>query len=247
VSIKNRDSMILFPMLRLESRIVATAMLVFALAGCADTKNAHDPLLGRLSWFQYLAGADIKSACVADAPARYRFVYNAVFDEQVRSYDLTRTPTGATLATNVTGSGIQLVEFALGDSLRPQSIKRQAEAQLDRDAYLALIRQLEADGFGAAPQEGLRLPSYDFYWAVSACAGGRFHFNVWRNRTPAFDALRFPALLYAHDTTDVPPAKPYAQTYAAHTDRVRANYGRDMNFELVVRDGGLAGTGAWFR
>lgn len=247
MSIKNRDSMILFPMLRLKSRIVAAAFFVAALASCADTKNVHDPLLGRLSWFQYLAGADIKAACVADAPVRYRFIYNAVFDEQVRSYELARTAAGATLDTNVSGSGIQLVEFRLGESWRPESIKRQATATLDRDAYLALIRQIEADGFGAAPEEGLRLPSYDFYWAVSACAGGRFHFNVWRNQTPGFEALRFPALLFAQDTTDIPPAKPYAQTYAAHTDRVRANYGRDMNFELVVRNGGLAGTTPWFR
>ncbi len=247
MSIKNHDSMILFPMPRVKSRIVASVLCAIALIGCADTARVHDPLLGRLSWFQYLAGEDIKAACSAQAPARYRFIYNAVFDEQVRSYDLARTESGATLNVNVSGSGIQLVEFAVGDSLRPQSIKRQAEAALDREAYLALIRQVEADGFGAPPQEGLRLPSYDFYWAVSACAGGRFHFNVWRNQTPGFEALRFPALLFAQDTTDVPPAKPYAQTYAAHTDRVRASYGRDMNFELVVRNGGLAGTTPWFR
>jgi hypothetical protein len=234
-------------MLRVKSRIVAAALVAFALAGCADTKRAHEPLLGRLSWFQYLAGADIKAACAADAPARYRFVYNAVFDEQVRSYDLARTATGATLNVNVAGGGIQLVEFALGESWRAQTVKRRAEATLEREVYLALIRQVEADGFGAPPEEGLRLPSYDFYWAVSACAGGRFHFNVWRNQTPGFEVLRFPAQLFAQDTTSVPPAKPYAQTYAAHVDRVRGSDGRDLNFEMIVRNGELAGTGPWFR
>ncbi len=247
MSIKNRDSMLLFPALRLESRRWVLALGALVLAGCADTKNAHDPLLGRASWFAYLAGEDIKAACTADAPARYRFVYNAVFDEQVRSYDLVRTGTGAALSVNVSGGGIKLVEFAVGSSLRPETIKRTAEANLDPAAYMALIRQVEADGFGAPPQEGLRLPSYDFYWAVSACAGGRFHFNAWRNQTPGFEALRFPALLYAQDTTDVPPAKPYAQTYAAYMDRVAANYGRDQNFELVVRNGGLGGTAPWLR
>lgn len=253
MSIKNRDSMILFPMLRLDpelrlkSRIVAAALFALALAGCADTSRVDNPLLARFSWFQYLAGEDIKAACTAEAPARYRFVYNAVFDEQVRAYDLVRTESGAELKARVSGGDIRLLEFGFGTSWRPETVRRESTAQLDREAYLALIRQIEADGFGAAPQEGMRLQSYDFYWAVSACAGGRFHFNAWRNQTPEFAALRFPALLYAQDKTDIPPARPYAQTYAAHVDRVRDKSGRDQNFEMIVRNGGLAGTAPWIR
>lgn len=246
MSIKNRDSMILFPMLRLDSRIVAAFLALFV-AGCADTSRVDNPLLARFSWFQYLAGEDIKAACVADAPARYRFVYNAVFDEQVRTYDLVRTEAGADLKSRVSNGEIRVLEFGFGASWRPETLKRQADATLDREAYLALIRQVEADGFGASPQEGLRLPSYDFYWAVSACAGGRFHFNVWRNETPGFAALRFPALLFAQDKTDIAPARPYAQTYAAHVDRLRFGSGRDQNFEMMVRDGGLVGTAPLFR
>ena len=247
MSIKNRDSMVLAPALRFKSRVLGLALAALAVAGCADTQRAHDPLVGRVSWFAYLAGDDIKAACAADAPARYRFVYNAVFDEQVRSYDLVRTETGAKLTVNVSGGGIRLVEFAVGASLRPETVKRMVEVDLDRAAYLELIRQVEADGFGAPPPEGLRLPSYDFYWAVSACAGGRFHFNVWRNETPGFAALRFPGLLFAQDTTTIPPAKPYPQTYAAHVDRIAANHGRDQNFELIIRDGGLGGMLTLFR
>lgn len=246
MSIKNRDSMFLFRVLLLDSRIMA-ACLAISLAGCADTSRVDNPLLGRFSWFQYLAGEDIKAACVAGAPARYRFVYNAVFDEQVRSYDLTRTAGGADLTVRVSGGDSRLVEFALGTDWRAEVPKRQAEAKLDPEAYLALIRQVEADGFGAPPEEGLRLPSYDFYWAVAACAGGRFHFNAWRNETPGFAALRFPALLYAQDKTDIAPARPFRNTYAAHVDRVRDRSGRDLNFEMMVRDGGLIGTAPIFR
>jgi hypothetical protein len=248
VSIKNRDSMILFPGLRLKSRIVAAALGALALAGCADTARVGTPIIGQFSWFQYLAGQDIKAACTAaDAPARYRFVYNAVFDEQVRAYDLVRTEAGAELKARVSGGDTRLLEFGFGASWRPETIKRESDAALDSAAYLALIRQVEADGFGAAPQEGMRLQSYEFYWAVSACAGGRFHFNVWRNQTPEFEALKFPALLYAQDKTDIAPAKPYAQTYAAHLDRVRDRSGRDQNFEMFVRDGGLMGTAPLWR
>jgi hypothetical protein len=248
VSIKKHDSMNLFPGLRLDSRIVAAALVVLALAGCADTSRVDNPLLVRFSWFQYLAGQDIKAACtVADAPARYRFVYNAVFDEQVRAYDLVRNDAGAELKARVSGGDIRVLEFGFGSSWRPEAIKRESAAQLDPAAYLALVRQIEADGFGAAPQEGMRLQSYEFYWAVSACAGGRFHFNVWRNETPEFAALRFPALLFAQDKTDIAPARPYGNTYAAHLDRVRDKSGRDQNFEMIVRDGGLMGTAPIFR
>ncbi|MCM0019354.1 MAG: hypothetical protein NBV67_05120 [Tagaea sp.] len=227
---------------------MAAALAVLALAGCADTSRVDNPLLARFSWFQYLAGQDIKAACTsADAPARYRFVYNAVFDEQVRAYDLQRNEAGAELKSRVSGGDIRLLEFGFGSSWRPETLKRESTAQLDTATYLALIRQIEADGFGAAPQEGMRLQSYDFYWTVSACAGGRFHFNAWRNETPEFAALRFPALLFAQDKTDIAPAKPYAQTYAAHIDRVRNNFGRDQNFEMIVRDGGLFGTAPLLR
>jgi hypothetical protein len=54
-------------------------------------------------------------------------------------------------------------------------------------------------------------------------------------------------LLYAHDKTDIPPARPYAQTYAAHVDRIRDKSGVDKNFEMIVRNGGLVGTAPWFR
>ncbi len=218
---------------------VALLGIALALAACADTSRVNNPVVGRLSYFQYLAGQDIKSACTADAPARYRFVYNAVFDEQVRSYDLFQTTDGAKLAVNVGNSEIRVFEFPLAWPIRPEAVRRQAEATLDRADYLALIRQVEADGFGAPAQEGLRLQSYDFYWAVSACAGGKFHFNAWVNRTPGFAALRFPQLLYSHDTTTIPPAKPFANTYGAHVDRRRDDQNPDRNFEMIVRNGEL--------
>jgi hypothetical protein len=243
MSIKNRDSRVLFPVL---GKLVAL-LGVATLAACGDPAKVDNPVLGRFAWLPYLAGEDIKSACADGAPARYRFVYNAVFDEQVRTYDLVRTESGATLEARVSGGDVRFLEFNFGASWRPETIKRRSDATLDREAYLALIRQVEADGFGAAPEEGMRLQSYDFYWAVSACAGGKFHFNVWRNETPGFAALRFPALLFAQDTTDIPPAKPYAQTYAAHFDRQRDKSGRDQNFEIIVRNGGLMGSAPWIR
>ncbi|MBC8792201.1 MAG: hypothetical protein C6Y20_11390 [Tagaea sp. CACIAM 22H2] len=218
---------------------VALLGIALALAACADTSRVHTPVVGGLSYFNYLAGNDIKAACTADAPARYRFVYNAVFDEQVRSYDLQQTADGAKLSVNVGNSEIRVFEFPLSWPIRPEAVKRQAEATLSRADYLALIRQVEADGFGAAAPEGMRLQSYDFYWAVSACAGGKFHFNAWVNQTPGFAALRFPQLLYSHDTTSIPPAKPFANTYGAYISRRTGDNGPDRNFEMVVRNGEL--------
>ncbi|MBL0931075.1 MAG: PAS domain-containing protein, partial [Alphaproteobacteria bacterium] len=71
-----------------------------------------------------------------DAPARYRFVYNAVFDEQVRSYDLIQTEDGGKLNVNVGNSEIRVFEFPLSWPIRPEGIKRQAEANLSRADYL---------------------------------------------------------------------------------------------------------------
>ncbi|MDA0240525.1 MAG: hypothetical protein O3A84_10935, partial [Proteobacteria bacterium] len=50
------------------------------------------PITRKFSWFSYVGGEDIRTACVTGAPDRYRFVYNAVYNEQVRSYDLVASP-----------------------------------------------------------------------------------------------------------------------------------------------------------
>jgi hypothetical protein len=52
------------------------------------------PLARNYQHFSYVAGDDIRRDCRQGAATQYRFVYNAIWGEQVRAYDLRRSATG---------------------------------------------------------------------------------------------------------------------------------------------------------
>jgi len=68
---------------------IVTATALVALSACAAGEGTADnPVLRKFQWFSYLEGGDFKDACVAGAANRYRMVYNGIYIEQVRAYDL---------------------------------------------------------------------------------------------------------------------------------------------------------------
>ncbi len=70
---------------------LSAAALLFAniFAGCTYHGTQQDnPVQRRFTWYSYLNGDDIREDCEADARPRYRFVYNGVYVQQVRSYDI---------------------------------------------------------------------------------------------------------------------------------------------------------------
>jgi hypothetical protein len=210
------------------------------LAACSGTSSVDTPVVGRLQWFSFIGGADIRKQCVAGAPARYRFVYNAVYSEQVRVYDVTRTASGAEFGTRISSGQISLLGYFPG-AADPWNARARGGGTLDDAAYLALIRRLEADGFGAPTDTRTRFPSWDHYWLVSACADGRFHINGWRNGTPAFAALGFPELLFAKDDTEIAIRQPQPNPYADYLESLR-NGMPDRNFDVQLTP---TGTLSW--
>ena len=71
---------------RLSMLLVGFALL----GGCAYRGEIDSPLWQRVTWFSYLGGTDIAQACAAGAGERYRIIYNGRYDEQLRSYEITR-------------------------------------------------------------------------------------------------------------------------------------------------------------
>src|SRR5918911_5006966 len=69
---------------------LAAAMI---LSGCAGTGGSANPVARSLGWFNYLNGTELRDAC-ATGPDRYRFIYNARWGEQVRTYDIVRDHRG---------------------------------------------------------------------------------------------------------------------------------------------------------
>jgi len=223
----------------MRRQVVLGFVASLLLAACSATDGVDTPVLGRLQWFAFIGGDDIRKNCTPGAPARYRFVYNAVYSEQVRVYDVTRTASGADFSTRITNGQIALIGYVPG-AADPWNVRTRAGGTLDTAAYLALIRRLESDGFGAATDTATRFPSWDHYWLVAACADGRFHLNGWRNGTRGFAALGFPELLYAKDGTEIAIPKPRPNPYADYLDSLR-NGLPDRNFDVQLTANGLVG------
>lgn len=232
------------------SAVLGAALLLLG-ACVAREGGINDPIQRNFQWFSFVGGDDIRERCVAGAPARYRFVYNAVWEEQVRVYELERLAQGqgANLKVNVIRGAPRLLQAYLIDS--PAVGSTSAQARLSEQAYLDLARAVEQAGFGRMPADGTRLQSYDFYWLVTACAGGRWHLNAWRRQDPGFDRLGFDRLLFGHDRTGVPvnpvrvidPAQRLIRNGEAPSER-----GRSVNdsFELLIRNGRLFGHAGLF-
>src|SRR5262249_48173552 len=68
--------------------------MALLLAACTYRGDIDNPIVSGLSWFSYLDGTDIRTACAGGAPDRYRLVYNGRYEEQVRSYDISADGAG---------------------------------------------------------------------------------------------------------------------------------------------------------
>lgn len=206
--------------------------------------RADNYLLRGFTWFGVLDGKDLREACLPGAPDRLRFVYNAIYHEQLRVYELERPFPGApaTLEARVR-TRPNFADFTIGELiLGPRDPT--SRAVLDERAFAHLVDALMADGFAQPVPRGLTLPSDGFYWIVSGCLGGRFDINGWLHPTERFTALRFPALLFARDMTGVPvnPPRPIDAG-----ERMRARTGNqdalDIKpaFDVRLDDGGVVG------
>ena len=175
--------------------------LALVLAGCAVAGQPRDPLTRELTWFGYLAGDDIRGACRTGLD-RYRFVYNAVYTEQVRAYDLSIDADGAGVLDTTVFGGIEVAEIPRRDPL-PTWFGRPSRAAMATHDVAALLEALDASGFDDPPPFGARLDSGDFYWVVVACRSGRFDFNAFAAPGARFDGVAFLEPLLAHDGTGV--------------------------------------------
>src|SRR5947207_5833773 len=76
----------------------AAFSLVFAALSTASAqrpdRKVDEPIVRTFNWFSYVGGDDIRSACVPGGRDRVRLVYNALWEEQVRVYDVFLQPDG---------------------------------------------------------------------------------------------------------------------------------------------------------
>jgi hypothetical protein len=234
--------------------LAAILLVALALATGCEYRGGDiaEPVQRRAQWFSYVGGDDLRADCAPGRPTRYRFVYNATFDEQVRTYDLDRLPVGdgALVRVRVLRGGARILQYWLLDQLgSPAPTTFMQDIRINEEQYLALVCAVERSGFGEPPPVGLQLPSWDFFWIVTACAEGRFHLNAWRQ--PRWERVEFAEPLFAADPIGVPvrrpPTWPRSWTEADHrvaTGRSMSNRDNRQGDDFMIQIGtdGLAGT-----
>ncbi|NIA72344.1 hypothetical protein HBA54_27515 [Pelagibius litoralis] len=227
--------------------VLSVGLLSFGLAACSYQGAIDNPTTIKATWFSYLNGDDIRQACAEGATLRYRLVYNADYDEQLRSYELVGDGAGgAALTARVQGpSGLVVSKLRLDDPLA-WARWTTSQAALDAPALGRLDEALERSGaFGPAPT-GLRLFSKETYWVSSLCKDGVFSFNAWVYPSERFDEISFNDLLFGHDATGVTVRPPQAiapgERFHANVPRRRqSDDDRGNTFNLQVGENGLAG------
>ena len=184
---------------------------VLGAAGCAyqPTETVdQNPVSRKFTWFSYLDGKGIRSNCLPNSPFRMRAVYNGVYDEQIRTYDL-RPRVGEPGAFDLSVRVISEADLSevevkkIGGLLNPW--RGTGEKIILQQGDVALLdRTLEADGIFAKPPVGLELHSDEFYWILSVCKEGGAYFNAVKWPNESFKKAQFPKLLEGWDMTGIP-------------------------------------------
>jgi hypothetical protein len=176
---------------------------------------SDNPFVRKFTWFSYVAGEDIQKSCRSGAADQFRFIHNAVYGEQVRSYDLMRAEDKSyVLISRVVGNA-NLQQFSL--NLSDPDLFAAWRPKVSTTPILApelgnLVTQLGADGFFGQAPIGLELPSYGFYWVAVACHRGKYHLNAYSWPSPRYATIEFPNLLAKWNQTGIPMNPPRITT-----------------------------------
>lgn len=229
-------------------RFLGCGLLCCVVAACSYRGDIEDPLTIKATWFSYLNGDDIRQTCSEGSELQYRLVYNADYDEQLRSYELTGDGAGgATLTARVQGRGGILVNnrFDLSDPFKGFRWTT-SETALDSAAQATLDEALRESGAFEPAPAGLRLFSKETYWVSSLCKDGVFYFNAWLYPSERYDALTFDEILFGHDATEIavraPQAIPAGERFRFDVPRRREVVDdRGSTFDFQVGKNGLEG------
>jgi hypothetical protein len=221
--------------------LVSVVGLAAAVLACTYRGNIDNPVVRKVTWFSYLDGTDIRTTCGEGSPDRIRLVYNARYQEQVRSYEVTADGTGGAYLVARSRGGPNAFNISLDDPFVPWRW-RQSETQLSPAEYQQLLGLLERSGQFAGAPVGLRLFSGDFYWIGSACRNGVFTYHAWLYSQDGFADVRFADFLFKRDRTEIavhPPRRIPAGEYLGPMGRQEDQ--TQIRFWLQVREDGLGG------
>jgi len=222
------------------------AVLLVATAASAQRpdRTVDPPIVRSFNWFSYVAGDDIRSNCGKDGRNRLRLVYNAIYTEQVRTYEIFLQPDGTAGMTVGVLADQGVVSNLLirdgGDVLKPWSMRR-GERILKPEETRELLNLLQASAAFGPPRDGLRLPDVDFWWTVASCRDGVWGFQAYHHPTDGFVNVKFAQQLFAWDTVLVPvnPPRKLVPAELRRDPNAPVNHMKANQWTLTVGKDGL--------
>lgn len=214
---------------------------VAAIAGCTSSGGTNNPFVRNFQYFSYLNGDDIRKECEAGKASRYRLIYNALYEQQVRTYDI-RQPSGEKTGVQDTrvfsrGLGGELAVSLKGADFA--SFPHSTET-LQYGDLLAIDKALIDSGFEKPAQNGLVLHSDDFYWIAMVCREGAFKYYAWSRETADLEKLPLIEALSRKDSTDASVAPVREPIIHDRGGRHQAGrLGSSGYFSVEVGDNGL--------
>lgn len=212
-------------------RNILLGVAVLGLGACANLTTYRglpaNPVERSLTWFSYLAGDDMRAACQAGGPDHYRFVYNGIYQVQIRGYELTPTADGAELTVRARGRSGTVSRFTFDTPFGPWELIR-SRATLSNTQAAAIV-DAYADAVAASPPSaGQQADSNAYYWVVAGCSAGTFALNLFRDPKVDINALEFPQRLLAHDDSGVPfRAAKFVEGFDDNVFTIRVNRAGD--------------------
>ncbi|MBL4908180.1 MAG: hypothetical protein JKX94_12065 [Sneathiella sp.] len=229
-------------MSKIFKKPVLAIVSLFLFASCAADGGTGNPLIRPLQYFSYMNGDDIRKSCENGSTSHYRLIYNALYEEQVRTYDI-RQDFNRKIGeqeTRVFSRGIgSQVDVSVG-GLDFKSNFRSVEP-LSYDDLVAIDRALVSSKFERPTINGQILHSDEFYWVGMVCRNGNFKYYAWSQKETDIKNLPFLKVLSKGDTTGA-----YVQEFkipVIYGRGGRANHGQGRGnsgyFSLEVGDNAL--------
>lgn len=186
----------------LISKIAVILTLVFLTSCTKYTGFVGNPVSRSVTWFSFVAGDNIKSACVAGGSDHFRFVYNGVYERHIRVYELKVENGAVAYSARARNESGNLGRFSFSNPLGPWELQK-FERRLTEAQALRIINSFSEDVATAPNSAGQQLSSNGFYWIVAACRGGNFRISAFNQDTVGLNALAFAAALLSYDETGV--------------------------------------------
>lgn len=168
----------------------AAAVLVLlghALTGCASFGPAEDDGVRKLTWFSYVNGEDLRAQCSAEAPDRYRLIYNARSSAQLRTYEVHGEDDDRRSGRRG-GAVVEAREIPAADLSRrePEEALGRGEIAAERirlspEQFDWLTRSLADSGVFDAPLRGFGTKPGGVLWLASGCHDGAYFLTAFSN------------------------------------------------------------------